>query len=122
MTNLTRISHALFPHPLPGMFAGALATLVTHPFDIIKTRMQTSPPIMYDGTIRPTSMILTAKEILKVDGIGAYLDGLGLRCARKAASSAVGWTIFEAGRRSWVGKELQRQEKKRLAEGVTLGG
>jgi len=95
------------------MFAGALATLITHPFDIIKTRMQTSP-ILVDKFTRSTSMMMTAREIVRIDGFGAYLDGLGLRCARKAASSAIGWTIFEAGRRLWVGQEMQRREKREL--------
>lgn len=87
-----------------------MATLVTHPFDIIKTRLQTSPTIA-DKMTRSASILVTAREIVRIDGAGAFLDGLGLRCARKAASSAIGWTIFEAGRRFWVTTEMQRRKR-----------
>lgn len=97
-----------------GLFAGALATLVTHPFDIIKTRLQTSP-IIADKLTRSASILVTAREIIRIDGVGAFLDGLGLRCARKAASSAIGWTIFEAGRRLWVSTEMQKRERQQEA-------
>lgn len=99
--------------PPAGLFAGALATLVTHPFDIIKTRMQTSPADASPpaGLTRPMSLLATARDIIRVDGAGAFLDGLGLRCARKAASSAIGWTIFEGGRHLWVGREIKRRER-----------
>jgi solute carrier family 25 protein 38 len=99
---------------LAGLFAGALATLITHPFDIIKTRLQTSPEIAKQSA----SILSTGREIVRTDGMGAFLDGLGLRCARKAASSAIAWTIFEAGRTLWVRTDIQRRE--RLLDAVRI--
>lgn len=100
-----------------GLVAGTLATLLTHPFDILKTRIQTLPeesllasPSASSGASVTTarqapSIVAMTRHILQHDGAGAFLDGLGLRCARKAASSAIGWTIFEGGRGIWVRRQ-----------------
>ncbi|PWN22047.1 mitochondrial carrier [Microstroma glucosiphilum] len=111
-----------------GLIAGTLATLLTHPFDIIKTRLQSSPhplPLPTPSTLLSNSSTLlspspqarvsilsTLRSILSEGGSSSlFLDGLGLRCARKAASSAIGWGIFEAGRDLWVQRELGRRER-----------
>lgn len=82
-----------------GVTAATVSTLLTHPFDIVKTRMQTTPESMLHGA-RPT-FLSTIRHVLRVDGIGAFADGVWLRCVRKGASSAIAWSIFEIGNR-WV--------------------
>lgn len=121
-----------------GLIAGTLATFLTHPFDIIKTRLQTTPPeVLHQiatrhlstssaasvlpslvaakadaaGHLRP-SIWTMSKHLWATSGPKALLDGLGLRCARKAASSAIGWGIFESGR-SWY---TERQERIRSSQ------
>lgn len=111
---------------ISGLIAGATSTLLTHPFDILKTRMQiqdnssstttttvtgidTSSRSM--ATKRPT-LISTFNQIMKTDGSKAFLDGLGLRCARKALSGAIGWSIFEGGRGWWVKNQNERERIK----------
>lgn len=109
-----------------GVIAGTLATILTHPFDVLKTRAQTyKPPGPLDsGTAsssgsmgqqqqqqqqqkqqqrgwRPPGMVRTARTMLASEP-GAFLDGIGLRCARKAASSAIAWCIFEVGSSAWT--------------------
>lgn len=109
-----------------GLLAGTLATLVTHPFDIIKTRMQTTPqevlhqiaqsqnlqPAPIAGKpgsmLRKPSVWAMTKHLWATSGPRALLDGLGLRCARKAASSAIGWSIFEGGRSWYTEREMRR--------------
>lgn len=99
-----------------GLAAGTLATLLTHPFDILKTRLQTQAiPVTATGTTTTTAAAVvgirqTLVEIHRQGPSSLFLDGLGLRCARKAASSAIGWGIFEGGRDLWVRRQIARQE------------
>jgi solute carrier family 25 protein 38 len=79
--------------------------------------MQTSP-VNHSKSMTSASILSTGREIIRIDGMGAFLDGLGLRCARKAASSAIGWTIFEAGRALWVQTDKQKRDK--LLDSVRL--
>lgn len=109
-----------------GLLAGTLATLLTHPFDIVKTRIQTQAEVPLDTattsgtsrgkTRRPPvrSTLAMARQILAHDGPHAFLDGLGLRCARKAVSSAIGWSIFEMGSRAILKRVESREEIKQL--------
>lgn len=83
---------------LSSLTAGTVATVATHPFDILKTRMQTTPGSLLAGQ-KGMGMIATARHVLATDGVRALADGLGLRCARKAASGMIGWSIFEMGSR-----------------------
>jgi solute carrier family 25 protein 38 len=92
--------------------AGTAATLATHPFDILKTRLQTDPRHgRASGPTKALSLLGTARHVWRTEGSGAFLDGLGLRCARKAASSAIGWGIFEAGRGAWARRDEARRRE-----------
>lgn len=73
---------------LAGCVAAATATAVTNPFDAIKTRIQLMPD-------KYRNMSHALKVMVKEDGMRSLLDGLGLRMARKAMSSALAWTIYE---------------------------
>lgn len=84
-----------------GLTAGTLATVFTQPFDILKTRMQTTPSALLGMPAERVGMVAMTRHVLATDGLGAFADGLGLRIARKAASGMIGWTIFEFGNRYW---------------------
>lgn len=71
-----------------GVMAAGLATAITNPFDAIKTRIQLRPT-EYKNTIQ------AAKKLFVEDGPKAFFDGLGIRMARKALSSALAWTLYE---------------------------
>lgn len=73
---------------LSGVSAAGLGTTVTNPFDAIKTRIQLMPD-RYANTIQ------AAKKMFAEEGARSFFDGLGIRIARKAMSSALAWTVYE---------------------------
>jgi len=71
-----------------GITAGLLASLVTHPADVVKTRMQLEP-IKYPTVLR------ACKQILHSNGPNGFLAGLAPRMLRRTLMSALAWTIYE---------------------------
>lgn len=71
-----------------GILAAGLATALTNPFDAIKTRIQLQPLVYHNISHAFTKMTTE-------DGLKCLFDGLGLRIARKALSSALAWTLYE---------------------------
>ncbi|EMD40293.1 hypothetical protein CERSUDRAFT_148198 [Gelatoporia subvermispora B] len=81
--------HHLMVHAYAGMVAGGIATLVTHPFDVIKTKMQVRQEDKYH------SMLKTVAVIWRQRGARGFFDGAALRMTRKPLSSAIGWAVYE---------------------------
>lgn len=73
---------------LSGALAAGLATTITNPFDVVKTRVQLMPS-KYKNMMRATKLVLAE------DGMRSLFGGLGLRMGRKALSSALAWTVYE---------------------------
>lgn len=71
-----------------GLTAGSAATLLTNPFDVMRTRMQLRP------NIYPNFWTAAAK-LYAQEGLRTFLDGVGLRIARKSISSAFTWSLYE---------------------------
>ncbi|KAK2742691.1 hypothetical protein FQN57_005146 [Myotisia sp. PD_48] len=71
-----------------GALAAGLATTLTNPFDVVKTRVQLMPS-KYRNMWRATRLLL------QEDGVRSLFGGLGLRMGRKALSSALAWTVYE---------------------------
>lgn len=73
---------------LSGVVAAGLATTITNPFDAVKTRLQLMPK-------KYGNMVKAGRTMIAEDGLQSFFDGLGLRVARKAISSALAWTLYE---------------------------
>lgn len=73
---------------LSGVLAAGLATTITNPFDAVKTRLQLMPE-------EYSNMLEASRKMIAEDGVRSLFDGLGLRVARKAISSALAWTLYE---------------------------
>lgn len=71
--------------------AGLIATAVTHPFDVLKTRIQA--PTSSTNTKPKLSSVLS--NLLTRDGGLTFFRGITPRLVRKGLSSAVTWTVFE---------------------------
>lgn len=88
-----------------GVFAASTATAITNPFDAVKTRIQLVPA-------KYGNMPRAARIMLREDGVRAFFDGLAIRMARKAVSSALAWTVYE---------ELIRRAERRFVAGAGEG-
>lgn len=71
--------------------ASTLATTITNPFDVVKTRVQLMPAT-YRNMMHAMKLIVLER---KDGGIRCLFDGVGLRMARKAVSSALAWSVYE---------------------------
>lgn len=73
---------------ISGASAAGLATAITNPFDAVKTRLQLMPA-------KYGNMVRAVRLMIHEDGVRSLFNGLGLRMARKALSSALAWTVYE---------------------------
>ncbi|KIJ32321.1 hypothetical protein M422DRAFT_234124 [Sphaerobolus stellatus SS14] len=76
-------------HAIAGAGAGTAATLATHPFDVLKTKLQVRNDAKYN-TLRST-----IRTIWTSRGVSGFFDGVSLRLSRKILSSAIGWAVYE---------------------------
>jgi len=77
-------------HMVSAASAGAIATMATHPFDVIKTKVQVRSEDRYHGFSRTVRTIWTQR------GSAGFFDGASLRMTRKILSSVIGWAVYEA--------------------------
>jgi solute carrier family 25 protein 38 len=78
---------SIFVHSISSFASASFATCLTHPFDVMKTRVQ------LDQVGYPTAFI-ALKRILKEEGWRRLFAGLIPRAGRKALGSAIVWTIY----------------------------
>jgi solute carrier family 25 protein 38 len=77
-----------YEHFACGLVAGIMASLVTHPFDVIKTQIQLYP-YKYRGTAHCISVVFSEY------GFAGFMRGVTPRCLRRTLISALSWTVFE---------------------------
>ncbi|KAG0328407.1 hypothetical protein BGZ99_005422 [Dissophora globulifera] len=75
-------------HLVSGVAAGFLSTTLTHPFDMLKTRMQLKPA-------EYKNVFQGARKVLMEEGAIGFLDGILVRTIRKSIHSAITWTVYE---------------------------
>lgn len=81
--------HAAGVHSFSAAAASTIATMATHPFDVVKTKMQVRSEERYHGLMQ------TVRTVWKQRGIPGFFDGAVLRLSRKVLSSAIGWAVYE---------------------------
>ncbi|KAK7398318.1 hypothetical protein QQX98_012303 [Neonectria punicea] len=70
------------------MLAGGACSVISNPFDAVKTRIQLQPQL-YRNIWHAWYKMVTH------EGVRSLWDGLVLRMSRKALSSALAWTVYE---------------------------
>lgn len=78
---------------LSGSTAGLIAAVLTHPFDVGKTRMQITGS--QTGSLKDPSMFAYLYKIGKNEGMGALYSGLGPRALKIAPSCAIMISSYE---------------------------
>ncbi|KNF04304.1 hypothetical protein PSTG_02646 [Puccinia striiformis f. sp. tritici PST-78] len=80
--------------------SAVLATLITAPFDLIKTDLQ------FRSSSNVGNFLITAsvKGILNGNLLNCFVlfEGSGLRLLRKSLSSAIGWTLYGGLIKKWA--------------------
>ncbi|XP_054168047.1 LOW QUALITY PROTEIN: mitochondrial glycine transporter-like [Oppia nitens] len=71
-----------------GLNAGLLASIVTHPMDVVKTRMQLYPRQF-------SSLMSTLMLIMHERGVKGYFSGLLPRMIRRTLVASMTWTVYE---------------------------
>ncbi|KAK2045853.1 mitochondrial carrier [Colletotrichum somersetense] len=101
-----KTSHATLVNFSSAIMAGAACSVVSNPFDAIKTRIQLQPAIY-------RNMYQACYKMITEEGLRSLLDGVALRMSRKAMSSALAWTLYE---------ELIRRAEHTWSSGMTTNG
>lgn len=77
-------------YAVAGGLASAFSSILTTPFDVIKTQLAT-------GVVPPGTPVFTAmKNIIAVDGMGGLFAGVQARVLMSALFGGVGFATFEA--------------------------
>ena len=85
-------SHTWAASALAGGTTGALTWLMIYPFDIIKTRIQTSP---MDTPLEKRRMIAVAQDIIRKDGYQAMFRGLNVTVIRAFPVNGIIFPVYE---------------------------
>ncbi|CAK4805000.1 unnamed protein product [Aphanomyces euteiches] len=83
-----------------GATAGSIATVITQPFDVIKTKQQieTFSSTGVANTAERPSVPRMMREILLTEGFGGLMNGLTARVAKVAPACAIMIATYEAGK------------------------
>jgi len=81
-----------------GMFAGLIATVLTHPFEVFRTHVQIDNGV--NKKIKPEGIFEGICRIKRTEGVLGLYKGLQARLMRKPLSNALTFTFFEIFQRS----------------------
>jgi solute carrier family 25 iron transporter 28/37 len=82
-------------HIISGGIAGGLASLITNPFDVVKTLLQTGPAST-DPVLRNVKGLGDAiKVIFKKHGPAGFMRGANARLVANVPATAAAWTTYE---------------------------
>lgn len=74
-------------HFLCGLTAGCLASILTHPADVLKTHMQLNP---IKKTITEASL-----AVFQSSGMKGFMTGLAPRMLRRSLMASLAWSVYE---------------------------
>ena len=75
-----------------GCVAGVIATALTHPADVVKTRMQLDRG---EGKFGRKTLRQTVQAIMAADGFSGFWRGAAPRLMKRTAATTLTWVCFE---------------------------
>lgn len=96
VVNKDEIKDKQMSHFTCGLLAGAAATLIVQPADVVKTHLQ-----LYQGRLSAKQVII---DIYRDRRLGGFMVGAGPRVLRKSLMSALAWSLYEKATNSIVSK------------------
>lgn len=87
-----------------GAAAAATASTITHPFDVLRTRLQLegvagalgfSTGSNSASSSNPRGLLGRATQLARAEGFGVLGSGLGMRLLKRSLMAALTWTSFE---------------------------
>eukprot|EP00897_Mesotaenium_endlicherianum_P007588 jgi/Mesen1/6858/ME000351S05974 len=114
----------LLTHVAAGGAAGALASAVTNPLDVVKTRLQCQGVC---GAKRYTSgsVVAAMRDIVQQEGAGALLRGLRPRVLFHTPAAAICWSTYEAGKKflqAWNERQAPTSSPSPPSPSLSSGG
>ena len=79
---------------IPAISAGVIALLVSHPFEVIRNRIQSDDSVLDDAK-RYKNVRHAIKKIHKIEGIKGFFRGLVPRLLRRPLNSGVTWMTYD---------------------------
>ena len=82
-----KMDHSSYVHFACGITAGFMASLVTQPADVIKTKLQLSPDTK--------GVVSVIGQVYRQQGLVGFTSGLVPRSLRRTLMAALAWTVYE---------------------------
>ena len=89
---------------LAGLFAGGCATLLSHPFEVLRARIQSGTGFIYSRFSEGL------RQIYREEGVAGFLKGATPRLARKPLINTTTFMVFETIERVMFQKWLVEQK------------
>lgn len=105
--------YKFFYYFLCASISGVIASILTNPFDVVKTRLQTQntiagmqADIIFEDVVhvKYTNVISTFEQIIKNEGIRGLVKGTFPRAMQASMSSALSWVSYEITKHYFLGK------------------
>ena len=82
-----------------GLFGGAVATILVHPADTIRTRVQLRAAATEPGAAPGVggAVLREMRTVWEEGGLRAVFAGASARVVKRTISTALVWTLFEQG-------------------------